>query len=228
MSLAWRIATRIQLSLGAIFAAIARIFLCLLLDSARFTVKYCLSSVLLRSLLGVLLLAALGGCSVYHHIFHPYRLPTPKPSPEFLAQQKADKKARKAGASTSLFKKKAAPAEAATDVSSPTGGPVVATTAAIPEIRTLPEHTTVHYDKAGLMKNKPKLIRRRVNKQSKPFHPWQSVRHFFKFGLHAKPNYSPDHRPASKLGAQPDATSPDAVPDAAPAPNPKPAPTGKP
>ena len=208
----------------------ARVFLCLLPDSAYFTVKYCLPSVLLRSLLGVLLLLAPGGCSVYHHIFHPYRLPTPKPSPEFLAQQKANKKARKAGASASLFKKKAAPEEAATDVSSPSGGPVVATPAAIPETRTLPEHATVHYDKAGLMKNKPKLMRRRINKQSKPFRPWQSVRHFFKFGLHAKPNYSPDHRPASKLGAQPDAASPDAAPDAAPAPapNPKPAPIGKP
>lgn len=210
--------------------AIARVFSCLLVNYEYFTVKYCLPSVLLRSLLGVLLLVALGGCSVYHHIFHPYRLPTPKPSPEFSAQQKADKKARKAGASTALFKKKAAPEEAATDVSSPSGGPVVATTAAIPETRTLPEHATVHYDKAGLMKNKPKLMRRRINKQSKPFRPWQSIRHFFKFGLHAKPNYSPDHRPASKPGAQPDATSPDAAPDAAPAParTPKPAPTGKP
>ena len=188
--------------------------------------NYSLPSVLIRSLLSVLLLVALGGCSVYHRVFHPYRLPTPKPSPEFLAQQKANKKARKAGAPNSLFKKKAAPEEAATDVSSPSGGAVAATTAVTPETRTLPEHATVHYDKAGLMKSKPKLMRRRINKQSKPFRPWQSIRHFFKFGLHAKPNYSPDHRPAPKPGAQPDAASPDAVPDAAPAPAPTPA--GKP
>ena len=189
--------------------------------------KYCLPSVLLRSLLGVLLLATLGGCSVYHHIFHPYRLPTPKPSPEFRAQQKADKKARKGGKSISLFKKKAAaPEEAATDVSSPSGGPVATATTAAAETRTLPEHATVHYDKAGLMKNKPKLMRRRINKQSKPFRPWQSIRNFFKFGLHAKPNYSPDHRPAPKPGTQPDAALPDAAP--APAPAPEPAPAGKP
>ena len=189
--------------------------------------KYCLPPVVIRSLLGVLLLAALGGCSVYHHIFHPYRLPTPKPSPEFLAQQKADKKAGKGGKSASLFRRKSttAPEEAATDVSSPTGGPVAAATAATAETRTLPERATVHYDKAGLMKNKPRLMRRRIHKQSKPFRPWHSIRNFFKYGLHAKPNYSPDHRPAVP------APQPDANPNAAPAdaaPAPEPAPAGKP
>ena len=221
---------------GAVFAPAARTFLRLLSDSTRFTVKTCLlPSVLLRSLLGVLLLAALGGCSVYHKVFHPYRLPTPKPSPEFLAQQKAAKQARKAQQQpTPLFKKKptATPEEAATDVSSPTGGPVVATTAA-PDARTLPERATVHYDKAGLMKKKPKLMRRRINKPSKPFRPWQSIRNFFKYGLHAKPNYSPDHRPAapqpaSQPDALPDEAMPNAAPDAVPNAAPDAAPTGKP
>jgi hypothetical protein len=192
-------------------------------------VKHGLPSTFIRALLLGVLLATLGGCSVYRKVFHPYRLPTPKPSPEYLAQQKADKKARKASQPTPLFKKKAAaPEEAATDVSSPTGGPV-ATTAATPETRTLPERATVRYDKAGLMKGKPKLMRRRMHKQSKPFRPWQSIRKFFKFGLHAKPNYSPDHRPAvpaPQPDAQPDAAPADAAP--APEPTPTPAPTGKP
>ena len=175
------------------------------------------------AVLAVLLVAGLGGC----RIFHPYRLPTPKPSPEFKAQQKAAEARKKAGANASggLFKKKSAVSEeAATDVSTPSG----AATAAVPTAevaRTLPERSTVRYDKQGLMK-KPKLMRRRVNKTSKPFRPWQSIRSFFKFGLHAKPNYSPDHRPAPKQpSTAPDETLPD---EAMPTPAPDAAPTSKP
>ncbi|WP_210513679.1 hypothetical protein [Hymenobacter terricola] len=179
--------------------------------------KYCLPSVLLRSLLGVLLLAALGSCSVYHKVFHPYRLPTPKPSPEFKAQQKeaaARKKANEKASDAIFNKKKSAPTdEAATDVSTPSGGSITAPEAA-PEASKLPEGPTVHYDKHGLMK-KPKLNRRKRHKQSKPFRPWQSIRSFFKFGLHAKPNYDPDHRPV--------APAPTAEPDAAPTPDAAPA-----
>ena len=172
----------------------------------------------------MLLVAGLGGC----RIFHPYRLPTPKPSPEFKAQQKAAKSRNKANdkAGGGLFKKKtAAPEEAATDVSTPSG----AATAAVPTeeaARTLPERATVRYDKQGLMK-KPKLMRRRRhNKGGKPFRPIESIRHFFKLGLHAKPNYSPDHRPAPKQpSAAPDETLPD---EAMPAPAPDAGPTGKP
>lgn len=213
---------------GAIFAAIARISLRLPFDHACFTVKNCLPLVVLRSLLGVLLLAALGGCSAYHHIFHPYRLPTPKPSPEFVAQQKAAKQARKAQQPTPLFRKKSAkaPEEAATDVSSPTGG-AVATVAPVAKTRTLPERATVRYDKAGLMKNKSQLMRRRIHKPSKPFRPWYAIRNFFKYGLHAKPNYSPEHRPAPK---QPGTAPADALPDEAMPTGvaPAPAPVGKP
>ncbi|MBF9238402.1 hypothetical protein I2I05_13435 [Hymenobacter sp. BT683] len=178
--------------------------------------KYSLPSVVLRCVLGVLLIAGLDGCSLYHSIFHPYRLPTPKPSAEFKAQQKAAAKARKKNEPTGFFKKKTdvEDEEAATDVSTPTGG-AIKTQAAAPEARPLPESPTVHYDKAGLLK-KPKLIRRRINKPApKPFKPWQSIVHFFKFKSHGKPNYSPDHRPAVKAPAEPDAL-PDAAPDATP------------
>ena len=117
------------------------------------------------------------------------------------------------------------------ELSNPTGGPVAASAAtptAAPATRTLPDRPTVRYDKSGLMK-KPKLIRRRIHKPSKPFRPWQSIRNFFKYGLHAKPNYSPDHRPAapapaSPPDAQPDGNSPTPAPDAAP----DAAPAGKP
>jgi hypothetical protein len=173
----------------------------------------------LRWLPSALLLVVLGSCSV----FHPYRLPTPKPSPEFKAQQKAAASARKKRESnTPLFKKKPNPAdeEAATDVSTPSGAPL-ASTAATPEARTLPERPTVRYDKQGLMK-KPKLMRRRRTKpSSKPFRPWKSIRHFFKYDLHAKPNYSPDHRPVAPAA--------DPAPDAAPVDvEPAPAPAAKP
>ena len=183
----------------------------------------------------MLLLAALGGCSVYHKVFHPYRLPTPKPSPEFKAQQKEARARKKAAAQpTPLFRKKAAaPEEAATDVSTPSGavagtGPAAPVDAAA--ARTLPERSTVRYDKQGLMK-KPKLARRRIHKSSTPFRPWQSIRNFFKFGLHAKPNYSPDHRPAPKPGTAPADALPDEAMPPVPAPDAGPAaapPAGKP
>ena len=170
--------------------------------------NYRLPALAFRVVVTGLLLAGLGGCK----IFHPYRLPTPKPSPEFVAQQKAAKKAKNAKTPSGLFKKRpATPSEeAATDVSTPTGGTVTVPTAA-PETRTLPERSTVRYDKNGLMK-KPKLTRRKVHKYHKPFRPWESIRHFFKYGLHGKPNYDPDHRPVPRVPAAP----PDAVPDAAP------------
>ena len=170
---------------------------CLFSDYACPTVKHCLPSVVLRSSLGVLLLAALGGCT----IFHPYRLPTPKPSPEFQAQQKTAAARKKANSQPiPLFRKKAAPAEeAATDVSTPTRGAAAPTST---PSRTLPERSTMHYDKQGLMK-KPALLRRRVNKPFKPFRPREAIRNFFKYGRHAKPNYSPDHRPVPQPAAAP-------------------------
>lgn len=188
-------------------------------------------SSLIPLLLGTLLLAGLGGCSLYHKVVHPYRLPTPKPSKQFIAQQKAEKKAKEARAKEAqansgqksgllggLFgagkKKQAANSgstdvEAATDVSSPSGAPVASAAPTATGTSTMPERSTVRYDKHQLMK-KPKLNRRKIHKQRKGFHPIDSIRNFFKFGLHAKPNYSPDHRPAPK--------EPKAAPDDAPAP----------
>ena len=180
-------------------------------------------------LLGALLLAGLGSCSLYHKVVHPYRLPTPKPSREFIAQQKAEKKARdargkeataksgdgrKSGLLGGLFgssrKKQAAKGEAteaATDVSTPSGAPLASATPTA-AASTLPERSTVKYDKHQLMK-KPKLNRRKIHKQHKGFHPFDFLSNFLTFGLHAKPNYSPDHRPAPK--------QPKDAPDDAPA-----------
>jgi len=189
-------------------------------------------------MLGVLLVAGLSSCSLYHKVVHPYRLPTPKPSKQFIAQQKAEKKAKEArakeaqansGQKTGLLgglfgssKKKDAnnsgAPEAATDVSTPSGAPLASATPTAAATSTLPERSTVRYDKHQMMK-KPKLNRRKIHKQRKGFHPIDSIRNFFKFGLHAKPNYSPDHRPAPK---QPkpepdDAPARDAAPGGSPA-----------
>ncbi|WP_157780957.1 hypothetical protein [Hymenobacter sedentarius] len=182
-----------------------------------------------------LLVLLLSSCSVYHKVFHPYRLPTPKPSPEFKAQQKA-KKSKRSFLSFTHGKKTNAKnedgtdvEEAATDVSTPTGGTVPGPTAsASTETRTLPEHSTVRYDKNGLMK-KPKLMRRRIHKPArKPFRPLQSIRNFFKFKLHDKPNYSPDHRPAVPAPAEDPAPNVAPAPAAAPAPAPAVAPATAP
>ncbi|MFC7667074.1 hypothetical protein ACFQT0_06305 [Hymenobacter humi] len=173
----------------------------------------------------VLLLAALGGCT----IFHPYRLPTPKPSPEFKAQQKAAKARKKNNEPSALFRKRADPngEEAATDVSTPTGG-TVRKPDATAEARTLPDHATVSYDKNGLLK-KPKLMRRRINKPArKPFRPWRSIRNFFKNKRHGKPNYSPDHRPAAPASAAEPDTAPGVAPAVAPATKPAAAPATAP
>ena len=169
--------------------------------------------IVLRTLLGVWLLSS---CALYHKVFHPYRLPTPKPSPEYKAQLEAKKKKEKEMLTFQHDAEKKAKAgggteEAATDVSTPSGGALSTPVATTTEPRTLPERSTVRYDKKGLMK-KPKLKRRQVNKQHKPFRPWQSIKDFFKYGLHKKPNYDIDHKVAPK--APKDEPAPDAEPDA--------------
>ncbi|MBH8559741.1 hypothetical protein [Hymenobacter negativus] len=202
--------------------------------------KYCLPSVVFRSLLGVLLLSALGSCTLYHKVFHPYRLPTPKPSPEFIAQQKEKKEHEKlqndlAKSAASAKKKAGADApEAATDVSTPSNdGATASASTAAAKSSVYPERSTVRYDKHGLMK-KPKLNRRKRHKVSKGFHPIESIRNFFKYGFHAKPNYSPDHRPAPKQPSTtpeqelPDEAMPAPKPEPAAEPAPSPAPGGKP
>ncbi|UOQ98472.1 hypothetical protein MUN81_03050 [Hymenobacter sp. 5317J-9] len=164
-------------------------------------------------MLGVWLLSS---CTLYHKVVHPYRLPTPKPSPEYKAQLEAKKKKEKALLSFQHDADKKAKAngddteEAATDVSTPSGGTMGTPVATTTEPRTLPERSTVRYDKKGLMK-KPKLKRRKVNKQHKPFRPLQSIKDFFKYGLHKKPNYDIDHKVAPK--APQDEPAPNPAPD---------------
>ena len=103
-----------------------------------------------------------------------------------------------AQASASVRKKvRGMPAEAATDVAMPSGMDAASASTASDAARTLPEKSTVRYDKQGLMKM-PKMNRRKVHNYSKGFHPIESIRNFFKFGLHAKPNYDPKRRPAPK------------------------------
>lgn len=188
---------------------------------------YRLPSIVLRSLLGVLLLASLGGCSLSRKVFHPYRLPTPKPSPEYIAQQKEKKAAEKLRADkdkevSALAKKKKSSSdteEAATDVSMPTdNGAAASTNTSDIKSSVYPERSTVKYDKHELMK-KPKLMRRRRHKYSKGFHPIESVRNFFKYGFHAKPNYSIDHKPVKKEPSEdalPDEPIPTPAPDVEP------------
>jgi hypothetical protein len=177
-----------------------------------------------KPLLYCLLVLLLSNCAVYHKLFHPYRLPTPKPSPEYKAQLKAQKSKKgflsfnHGGGKKSKAADASTGEEAATDVSTPGGGALRTPSATPTEARTLPEKSTVRYDKNGLMK-KPKLMRRRINKPArKPFRPWQSIKHFFKFKLHGKPNYDPSHRPVAPAPK----AAPDAVPDPAPEPKPKP------
>ena len=190
--------------------------------------KFSLPSVVFRSLLGVLLLAALGSCSLWRKIHHPYRLPTPKPSPEYIAQQKKKKEDEKLrndlAKSAASAKKKSGGGteEAATDVSMPNNDGAAATNGTS-DIKSsvYPERSTVKYDKQLIMK-KPKLKRRRRhNKGGKGFHPIESIRNFFKYGLHKKPDYSPDHRPAPKQPKE----APEELPDE---PMPEPAPKDKP
>jgi hypothetical protein len=179
-------------------------------------VKYSLPFVVFRFLLGVLLLAVLGSCSLWHKVHHPYRLPTPKPSPEYIAQQKKKKENEKlrndlAKSAASAKKKSGGTEEAATDVSMPSNdGASASNNSSDIKSSVYPERSTVKYDKHQMMK-KPKLMRRRRhNKGGKPFRPIESIRNFFKYGLHKKPNYSPDHRAAPK---QPKEASEDALPD---------------
>jgi uncharacterized protein with von Willebrand factor type A (vWA) domain len=167
----------------------------------------------------------LSGCTLYQKVFHPYRLPTPKPSPEYKAQLEAKKKKEKEMLTFQHDAEKKSKSgggdgteEAATDVSTPNGGTFNTPAAATTEARKLPERSTVRYDKKGIMK-KPKLKRRRINKQHKAFRPWQSIKDFFKYGLHKKPNYDIDHKVAPKA---PKESGGEAVPDAEPNPGSKP------
>ena len=166
-------------------------------------------------LLLLALLAALSGCSVYDRVFHPYRLPTPEAPPEFKRQMKAKGLANKNRDKAANVKKPksadpdaAAPPEASADDD---GG--AKATADTGTRQPATSKSTVKYDKAGLMK-KPKLLRRRITKPvSSGFHPFRSIKNFFKYKLHGK------RKPKSKA-APTDAAAPDAAPaDAEPTPD---------
>ena len=168
-------------------------------------------------LLLLALLVALSGCSVYDSIFHPYRLPTPEAPPEFKRQMKAKGLANKNRDKAANVKK---PKSADPDAAAPPEASADDDAKATADAGTRQPATsksTVKYDKGGLMK-KPKLLRRRINKPvGSGFHPFRSIKNFFKYKLHGKPK--PKAAPADADGAPADAAPADAAPaDAAPTP----------
>ena len=156
----------------------------------------------------LLLLALLCGCSAYEAVFHPYRLPTPEPSPEFKRQLKAKKLADKTRGKASRAKKPASAdpdATAAADAAPPDRAD-----AAEASQQPANSKSSVKYDKGGLMK-KPKLLRRRITKPTAPGGgPIQSIRNFFKYKLHGKHKPKPKQAPAD--GSPADAAPADAEP----------------
>ena len=156
----------------------------------------------------LLLLALLSGCSAYEAVFHPYRLPTPAPSPEFKRQLKAKKLADKTRGKASRAKKppSADPdATAAADAAPPDKAAAAEASKQLPNSK-----STVKYDKGGLMK-KPKLLRRRITKPSPPGGgPIQSIRNFFKYKLHGK--HKPKPKPAPADGGPADGAPAEAEP----------------
>ena len=108
---------------------------------------------LLRSLLPLLLLGLLAGCSVYENIVHPHRLPTPDMSKQAKAKFKAAEKARHKG----QVLKSEEPVTGATD---PNAAPGTGTSKDSKlSYSELPDGTRNKYDKEGLIKNKPNLKR---------------------------------------------------------------------
>jgi hypothetical protein len=112
---------------------------------------------LLRSLLPLLLLGLLAGCSVYENIVHPRRLPTPDMSKQAKAKFKAAEKARHKG----QVLKSEEPVTGATDPNAAPG--TEAKKDGKLSYNELPEGTKVKYDKQLLIKNKPKLKRRQYH-----------------------------------------------------------------
>jgi uncharacterized short protein YbdD (DUF466 family) len=108
---------------------------------------------LLRSLLPLLFLGLLAGCSVYENIVHPRRLPTPDMAPQAKAKYKAAEKARHKG----MVLKSEEPVTNATDPNAAAGSE--AKKDGKLSYSELPEGTKIKYDKEGLIKNKPKLKR---------------------------------------------------------------------
>jgi hypothetical protein len=113
---------------------------------------------LLRSLLPLLLLSLLAGCSVYENIVHPRRLPTPEMSKQDKAKFKAAEKARHKG----MVLKTEEPVTNATDPNAAAGSEAKKDSKL--SYNELPEGTKIKYDKEGLIKNKPNLKRRQYHR----------------------------------------------------------------
>ena len=113
---------------------------------------------LLRSLLPLLLLGLLAGCSVYENIVHPRRLPTPDMSKQDKAKFKAAEKARHKG----MVLKSEEPVINATDPNAAAGSEAKKDSKL--SYNELPEGTKIKYDKHLLIKNKPNLKRRQYHR----------------------------------------------------------------
>lgn len=146
---------------------------------------------------------------MYEGLVHPYRIPTPEPSPEFKRQMKAKKLADKTRGKASRAKKpkSADPDAAAAPDAAADAAP--ADTKASPDASAEPKphkHSQL-YDKKDMLK-KPKLLRRRYHKPpSDGFHPLRGIKNFFKYKLHGK------HKPKPKAAPADDAGSPAPEPD---------------
>lgn len=162
-------------------------------------------------LLFFLLLSAiwLGGCS----LLHPHRITNPNLPPGYKEQQKAARKARKDGAKAAENEAKARKKTKDPDTDNAAGtapGTAPTQAAAVDKSQvasTLPDKSTVKFDKQGLMK-KPKLKHRRYYKPApKPFRPLQSIRTFFKklTKRHGKSSSAPKAPPGS-AAPKPDST----------------------
>jgi hypothetical protein len=137
----------------------------------------------------------LGSCSVYHKIFHPYRIPNPKLSAEQKAQMRAAKKAKKKGFSLGGKKKAAEPVTdvmASEGAAAPLGEP--AATAEKPATE-LAKKSSVKYDKKGRLKNKVKLKSR--SKQPKPSF-FDKLSHLFTRKSHGNVNPKGQSKPRKK------------------------------
>ncbi|RZK23009.1 MAG: hypothetical protein EOO56_06600 [Hymenobacter sp.] len=121
---------------------------------------------LLRSLLPVLVLGLLAGCTVYDSVFHPRRLASPDVmSAKAKAKFKASEKARHRG---QVLKSEEAPA-GPTDPNAPAGSEDKKDSKLT--YSELPEGTKAKYDKQLLLK-KPKYKRRRYHRyDTRPLTP---------------------------------------------------------
>jgi hypothetical protein len=132
-------------------------------------VKFLPTLFLRATLLPLLLLGLLSGCTVYDSIFHPHRLPTPKMDAVTKAKIKAAEKARHKGLSL-----KAADESGTNATNTEAGGGEPAAPGGADEKKKtmsyseLPEGTRIKYDKQGLVRKS--LLERKANNGRKLHH----------------------------------------------------------